>query len=93
MKQQEGKLKRLSPLFWIGLVVGLVGQIDGYMFLAWRWDKPINNPGGPLQSLGKGVVAWEVSGHTLVGLGVCIMLTGVAMSRNRKHILTEEGSP
>lgn len=80
--------KRLPPLFWIGLTLGVIGLLDGILFLIWRWNKPPNNPGGPLASMGAWVMVWEVSSHVLMFLGsMCAMIASVMiqMQENRRE--------
>lgn len=86
MKHRESRSTRLPLLFWLGLIVGLVGLIDDFVFLAWRWDKPVTNPGGPLQSMGSKVIAWEVSGHTLVAIGSICMIAAIPAISRMNHL-------
>jgi hypothetical protein len=56
------RLKHVPPVVW-GLYACVMA--NDVWFLTWRWDKPANNPGGPLASMGGWVMAWEVSTTTL----------------------------
>jgi hypothetical protein len=74
-------IRRVHPLFWIGVIIIVIGVIDTVIFFVWRWDKPPDNPGGPLISMGGWVVGWEQSGGTLRLLGLLCVLIAVVFRR------------
>ena len=57
--------KQLPTIFWGIVLLYACVLVNDIWFLAWRWDKPASNPGGPLASMGGWVMAWEVSTTTL----------------------------
>lgn len=65
-------LKARSAYFWWAFLIGLLGAVDCIVFLSWRIHNPPNNPGGPLAGMGKGIIAWEISGVALLFVGTLI---------------------
>lgn len=67
--------------FWLALAIAIVGLIDNIVFLIWRHDKPLHNPGGPLAEMGAGVVFWELSGRLLMWVACFILLCGQVLNQ------------
>lgn len=74
---------RSSRLFRLSLLIGLLGFINMAVFTMWRWNKPLDNPGGPLASLGSWVVAWEISRSCMIWISILGM--NVAIYQHKKQ--------
>ncbi len=56
--------------------MAIVGLIDMIVFMIWRHDKPLNDPGGPVGSMGTGIVLWSISGNMLMTLSTLVLAIG-----------------
>ena len=72
--KQNGMVKAGITLFALSIV-------NAVAFNIWRWDKPLNNPGGPLAGMGFWPLAWEVSSTTLFSLASALCLVGKMRSQ------------
>jgi len=68
----------------IGIALFALSIVNAVAFNVWRWDKPLNNPGGPLKSMGFWPVAWEASSTILFNLASAVSISGRMRSQARR---------